>query len=65
MAASASAFADPIAVHCGNLFDSQTGKLLGETTVVIDGKRIVDVLAGHHVPTHASEIDLSSKTCLA
>jgi imidazolonepropionase-like amidohydrolase len=64
MAASASAFADPIAVHCGNLFDSQTGKLLGETTVVIDGKRIVDVLAGHHVPAHASEIDLPSKTCL-
>jgi imidazolonepropionase-like amidohydrolase len=52
------------AVHCGQLIDTQAGKLLGETTVVIDGKRIVSVTAGHHVPAGASEIDLSAQTCM-
>lgn len=52
------------AVHCGQLIDTQAGKLLGETTVVIDGKRIVSVAAGHHVPAGATEIDLSTQTCM-
>ena len=52
------------AVHCGQLIDTQAGKLLGETTVVIDGKRIRSVTPGHQVPAGASEIDLSSQTCM-
>jgi imidazolonepropionase-like amidohydrolase len=52
------------AVHCGQLIDTQAGKLLGETTVVIDGKRIVAVSAGHQVPAGAAEIDLSTQTCM-
>src|SRR5471030_1296943 len=53
-----------IAVHCGHLLDTQVGKLLGETTVVIHGKRIDAVVAGHEAPAGSTEIDLSSQTCL-
>lgn len=53
-----------IAVHCGRLIDTQAGKLLGETTVLIEGKRIIAVVAGHKVPTGSMEIELSSHTCL-
>src|SRR5471032_548805 len=60
----ASASAATTAVHCGQLIDTQAGKLLGETTVVIDDKRIVSVAAGHHVPAGATEIDLSTQTCM-
>src|SRR5471032_3342819 len=60
----ANASAATTAIHCGQLIDTQAGKLLGETTVVIDDKRIVSVAAGHHVPAGATEIDLSTQTCL-
>ena len=33
-------------VHCGHLFDSDAGTLLGETTIITDGKRIKDVKPG-------------------
>ena len=59
-----SASAAPVAVHCGQLLDTLSGKMLGETTVVIDGKRIVAVNAGRQAPAGASEIDLSTQTCL-
>ncbi len=36
----------PVALHCGHLFDANAGKLLGETTIITDGKRIKDVKAG-------------------
>jgi hypothetical protein len=39
------------AVHCGHLLDTQGGKLLGETTVIIEGKRFASVLDGHQVPS--------------
>ena len=35
-----------IALHCGHLFDANAGKLLGETTIIIDGKRIKEVKTG-------------------
>ena len=44
------------AVHCGHLIDAQAGKLLGETTVVVDGRRIRDVIAGRSAPPGATEI---------
>jgi imidazolonepropionase-like amidohydrolase len=53
-----------IAVHCGHLLDTQSGKLLAETTVIIDGKRFASVLEGHQVPPDVAEIDLSTQTCL-
>jgi imidazolonepropionase-like amidohydrolase len=61
---SSRAIANPIAIHCGKLFDSPTGELLGASTVVVNEKRIVEVLSGYSTPEHASVIDLSSKTCL-
>lgn len=53
-----------IAVHCGHLIDTQAGKLLGETTVVVDGNRISAVAAGHQAPAGAAEVDLSSQFCM-
>jgi imidazolonepropionase-like amidohydrolase len=62
--ATAAGAAGLVAVHCGQLIDTQAGQMLGETTVVIDGKRFVDVVAGYKVPAGATEIDLSKQTCM-
>jgi hypothetical protein len=35
-----SAIAEITAIHCGHLIDTVAGKLLGESTIVIEGKRI-------------------------
>jgi imidazolonepropionase-like amidohydrolase len=53
-----------VAVHCGHLLDTEAGRLLGETTVVIEGKRVSSVMSGHQSPPGATEIDLASLTCL-
>src|SRR5271170_5193501 len=53
-----------IAVHCGHLIDTQAGKLLGETTVVVEGKRIAAVVAGYQAPAGAAGVDLSSQFCM-
>jgi imidazolonepropionase-like amidohydrolase len=63
-AAEAQASVKLLAVRCGHLVDAQAGALLGQTTVVIDGMRIREVLAGYHAPPGADEIDLSTQTCL-
>ncbi|HEY4772514.1 MAG TPA: amidohydrolase family protein [Steroidobacteraceae bacterium] len=52
------------AVHCGHLIDTEAGKLLGESTVLIRGKRIDSVASGRQAPPGATEIDLSNETCL-
>lgn len=52
------------AIHCGHLIDTQAGKLLGETTVLIRAKRIESVVSGRQAPAGSTEIDLSSETCL-
>lgn len=54
----------PVALRCGELIDTIAGKVLGETTVLIDGKRIREVTAGWHAPAGATQIDLSTQTCL-
>src|SRR4051794_37702559 len=54
----------PYAIHCGHLFDANTGKLLGETTIVTDGKRIKEVKAGHADAAGAQMVELGSSTCL-
>jgi imidazolonepropionase-like amidohydrolase len=63
-AATAADAAKQTALHCGHLIDTQAGKLLGESTVVIDGNRIGSVAAGHQVPAGTAEIDLSSQFCM-
>jgi imidazolonepropionase-like amidohydrolase len=65
LAADAPAAAAPVtAIHCGHLLDVLAGKMLGETTIVIDGKRIREVTAGSKSPDRATQIDLSGQTCL-
>jgi imidazolonepropionase-like amidohydrolase len=52
------------AVQCGHLIDTAAGKLLGESTVVIDGGRVREVTSGKSAPAGAKIIDLSTQTCL-
>jgi imidazolonepropionase-like amidohydrolase len=54
----------PLALHCSHFVDTAGGKLLGETTVVIDGKRIREVKAGRVEVSGARAIDLGTATCL-
>jgi imidazolonepropionase-like amidohydrolase len=51
-------------VHCGHLLDAAAGRMLGESTIVIEGSRIKDVQSGHASVAGATEIDLSLLTCL-
>lgn len=53
-----------LAIHCGHLIDTVDGKMLGETTVVIEGKRVREVTAGAGTPPGATVIDLSTQTCM-
>src|ERR1700738_3624374 len=52
------------ALHCGHLIDTAAGKVLGETTVVIEAGRVRDVLSGSQAPAGASIIDLQTQTCM-
>jgi imidazolonepropionase-like amidohydrolase len=61
---SAPAAAPVTAIHCGHLIDVLAGKVLGETTIIVDGKRVREVSSGSRAPTGATQIDLSSQTCL-
>ena len=52
-------------LHCGHLFDPIAGKMLGATTVVVEGGRIREVSSGVVAAAPgAREIDLSTQTCL-
>jgi imidazolonepropionase-like amidohydrolase len=52
------------AIHCGHFLDVSAGKMLGETTIVVEGKRVRAVTPGAQGPAGATQIDLSSQTCL-
>ena len=52
------------ALHCGHLIDTAAGKVLGETTIVVEGARIREVASGTQTPPGAKEIDLQSQTCM-
>jgi imidazolonepropionase-like amidohydrolase len=52
------------AIHCGHLIDVVAGKVLGETTVIVEGKRVKEVVAGSGSAAGAVQIDLSNQTCL-
>ena len=60
------AFAADTALHCGKLFDSRSGKLLGAHTVVVRNGKVADVLTGRaEAVANATAIDLSDRTCMA
>jgi imidazolonepropionase-like amidohydrolase len=50
-------------IHCPHLLDTQGGILLGETTVLIEGQRVKEVLAGRQSRPGIAEIELMG-TCL-
>jgi len=50
-------------VHCGHLFDSVSGKMLGETSVTVEGDRIKSVQAGAP-QAGVNVIELGNATCL-
>jgi imidazolonepropionase-like amidohydrolase len=52
------------ALQCGHLIDTANGKLLGATTIVIEGGRIKEVSNGVQSPAGAKTIDLSTQTCM-
>ena len=62
--ARASETATPLALHCGHLFDAVAGRLLGETTIVVDGHRIREVRAGRSDVPGARAVELGTATCL-
>lgn len=53
-----------IVLHCPNLFDSISGNMLSETTVVILGDRVQQVSSGYQSPSGAKVIELRNQTCL-
>jgi imidazolonepropionase-like amidohydrolase len=53
-----------LAVQCGHLIDTQSGRMLGESTILIEGTRINTVQPGRAAPTAALLIDLNEYTCL-
>jgi imidazolonepropionase-like amidohydrolase len=63
-AATAAAPIAVTAIHCGHFLDVSAGKLLGETTLVIEGKRVREVTPGSQTPPGAVPIDLTAQTCL-
>jgi imidazolonepropionase-like amidohydrolase len=52
-------------VHCGHLFDATSGRLLGETSILVRGERIASVQAGAMTtPAGAKTVELGGATCL-
>ncbi|MDB6163740.1 MAG: amidohydrolase [Xanthomonadaceae bacterium] len=52
-------------LHCGHLFDSATGTLAGETSILVRGERIESVQPGRMAaPAGAQSIELGQATCL-
>ena len=59
----AAAPAEDIALHCGHLFDSRSGRLLDARTVVVRAGKVAEVLPGRADVPGARAIDLSGHTC--
>ncbi len=51
------------ALHCGQLFDSRSGEVLGAHTVLVRDGKIAAVTPGRSEATGATSIDLSGHTC--
>jgi len=66
LSAALPAFGADTALHCGKLFDSRSGKLLGPHTVVVRDGKVAEVLPGRvEAAGDATSIDLSGRTCMA
>jgi len=52
------------ALHCAHLVDVVNGKVLGETTIIVESGRVREVQSGQQTPLGARVIDLTSQTCL-
>ncbi len=52
------------ALHCGHFIDIAAGKILGETTIIVEGTRVKAVESGTRTPPGAREIDLQGQTCM-
>lgn len=52
------------ALECGHLIDTANGKILGATTIVIEGGRIKEIVNGVQPPAGAKAIDLGTQTCM-
>jgi len=59
-----SASAAITAVHCGHLIDTVAGKLLGESTIIVEGERIKELRGGYAEVSGAKTIELKDATCL-
>jgi len=64
VAADAPAAPSVTALLCGHLIDTVAGKVLGESTIVIEGGHVREVLSGSQAPAGAAAIDLKSQTCM-
>lgn len=51
-------------VHCGGLFQPESGEIHPNVNIVIEGERVKEVRAGGEAPAGAQVIDLSDHTCL-
>jgi imidazolonepropionase-like amidohydrolase len=52
-------------IHCGNLIDPGAGKVLGPTTIVVEGNRISSVTAGLTAPSKDDKVvDLRNRTVM-
>jgi len=58
--------AETVAIRAGHLFDSNTGQMRADQTIVVNGERIVEVgpSAQVKIPAGAAVIDLSRQTVL-
>ena len=64
-ALAADAPAGPTALHCGKLFDSRAGRMLGEHTVVVRDGKVAEVRPGRADVAGVRAIDLPGHTCMA
>ena len=63
-AAEAPAVPSVTALQCGHLIDTAAGKVLGESTIVIEAGRVREVHSGAQAPAGAATIDLKTQTCM-
>ncbi|MGB1449682.1 MAG: amidohydrolase family protein [Flavobacteriaceae bacterium] len=56
-------FAQKTYLHCGKVFDSKSGKIKKEQTIIVEGDKIIAVKKGYVLPETSDQvIDLTSKT---
>lgn len=59
-------YAQDYYLQCGELIDTQSGKILKEKTIVVTGDKITSILDGYNLPEHSSIkiVNLKDKTVL-